>query len=622
MPFPIRTIIPPCRGAIAAQAIVLFVAIACFVPLSGTAASVQDKMIEDFELQRRARAARIEAATVFILAGSREGDGMAMGSGFFVADGYIVTNAHVIESALKDGGRVYVINDALPLTEAAIADVDYHETGRSTKSMSDLALLRITPPRGVSLPILGFNTDIRRTDRVSAWGYPGVVVEMDDRFTDLIENDGSTPPPLVYSEGTVSSLVKGDGCNVIVHSATVNPGNSGGPLTNRKGEVVGINTWNKQEEEAVVYMSQEAGDVITFLRRNGLDPVLGEGVQSASSGAAPDVVPPAGQSLLPSVSFTTASDNDPRVTDKEAGNILALAGKKDAEAMALAGLCYLDGSDGFPEDFAKARYWLDLAARAGEPNSMGMAALISLYGGEGRNTREALDWLRKSAGSEDAAVEFKAYLAAVLYEGEAFGVAPDYRESFKWAKIAAESGDSLAKAVLGFHYYDGIVVKEDMGTARSLAEQAIAGGESKGKALLAAVLYATEGEGYLQPAWEAAEDGERSAQGLMAYLYATDPDHIDYVAAERQARLAAGQADHMGCFVLGWLYYKGLVVEKNLPQAWAYVSYAEDSMIDPEFEEEGKLLSILEKRLSASERQRGEALRKALLTGWGLDVDS
>ena len=596
----------------------------CIVLLSGEvalAASVAgtDRRVETFERQRREQAARIEAGTVFILVGVKGKGPAAMGSGFVVADGYILTNAHVVDTAMERNGFIYIINETLPLTPAEIVDIDYHETGRSTKSMSDLALLRFRKPRGVSLPILGFNTDIRRTDRVSAWGYPSVVMEIDDRYKDLTENANSTPPPLVYSEGTVGSLVKGEGCNIIVHSATVNPGNSGGPLTNRRGEVVGINTWNRHAEEAVIYMSQEAGDILAFLRRNRLNPIMGEGFQASAPAAAPEAPPDAGGGSSSSAHLTAASEADSRVKDREGVEILAQARNKDPEAMSFTGFCYLDGSDGFPEDSTKARYWLELAARAGEPNAMGMVALIDLYGREGRNTSAALDRLRKSAGAKGSADEFKAHLAAILLEGEAFGVAPDYEEALKWAQIAAASGDTLAKAVLGFLYFDGLVVERDLGRARSLAEQAIAGGESKGKALLAIVLYNTDEEGYLKPAREAAEAGERTAQGLMAFLHVADSDHIDYVAAERQARLATGQADHMGCFVLGWLYYKGLVVEKNLPQAWAYISYATEHMEDPELEEEGTLLHILEKRLSASERRRAESLRKALLEGWGLE---
>ena len=139
--------------------------------------------------------------------------GIASGTGFVVAPGYVVTNNHVVE-----GGSELVIMDPkdherqLPATVVA------------TLKDPDIALLRCEQLDAPSLP-LAAGMPRNGTD-IMALGYPGgSLLGMEQKLT----------------RGTVISQSdpQMDGGNFL-HSATVNPGNSGGPIVNDQGHVVGV----------------------------------------------------------------------------------------------------------------------------------------------------------------------------------------------------------------------------------------------------------------------------------------------------------------------------------------------------------------------------------------------
>ena len=242
----------------------------------------------EFEERRRAVAARMEAATVWVV--GEDDEDIATGSGFIVGEGLVVTNSHVVD-ALGRGKVIYVLNDAIPATKAHIVAM-VHDEKKDAVGGRDFALLRFAPPKGVTLPILTFNLEARRMDRVSAWGYPALVTQFDSSTARLQEGDtrGLKAPPVVYTEGTINSIVNDRLGASIIHSAAIAGGNSGGPLVNGRGEVVGINTWGYKEEDegAFVNAAQPAPSIAAFLAKNGVTPKLAEGQQlTASSGNPP-----------------------------------------------------------------------------------------------------------------------------------------------------------------------------------------------------------------------------------------------------------------------------------------------------------------------------------------------
>ena len=146
--------------------------------------------------------------------GSDEGR-RATGSGFIIRqDGYLVTNAHVVEDAdriqirLADGRRF----------EGRLVGQD---------SRVDLALVKIEAT-GLPVAALGDSNRLRVGEFVLALGHP-FGLEQTVSFG-IVSRKGA---PL---------LVAAPGFDFIQTDAAVNPGNSGGPLVNMAGEVVGINS--------------------------------------------------------------------------------------------------------------------------------------------------------------------------------------------------------------------------------------------------------------------------------------------------------------------------------------------------------------------------------------------
>ncbi|MBD5553221.1 MAG: trypsin-like peptidase domain-containing protein [Desulfovibrio sp.] len=173
----------------------------------------------------------VEKACVFLVSADGASQ-LSTGSGFFVAPGYVLTNRHVVE---KGTGKAFATSAAMG--SPALAQVVATGKGRN----NDYALLRLDMPDGANTAILPLASQIKKTEKVGAWGYPHLVGENDPAYRRLMGGDLSAAPELSYTEGVISAILPGEP-PIIVHTAPISPGNSGGPLLNANGEVVGINS--------------------------------------------------------------------------------------------------------------------------------------------------------------------------------------------------------------------------------------------------------------------------------------------------------------------------------------------------------------------------------------------
>ncbi|MEW6579731.1 MAG: trypsin-like peptidase domain-containing protein [Chloroflexota bacterium] len=148
------------------------------------------------------------------------------GSGFvYDADGHIVTNAHVV----RDADEILVtFSDGHVLNAELVAVDDY----------SDLAVIRVDPARAPLVPVLlGDSNQLQVGQRVIAIGNP---FGLDGSMTvGIVSALGRSLPSArlldpAYDQYSNPSIIQVD--------AAVNPGNSGGPLLNSYGQVIGINT--------------------------------------------------------------------------------------------------------------------------------------------------------------------------------------------------------------------------------------------------------------------------------------------------------------------------------------------------------------------------------------------
>ena len=144
----------------------------------------------------------------------RQRRGSALGSGFVISeDGFIVTNNHVIEGA----------------DEILIEFFDGDELAAEvigTDPNTDIALLKVESDEALPFVPFGDSDDIRVGDWVMAMGNP-------------LGQGFSVSAGIVSARGRALS---GSYDDYIQTDAAINRGNSGGPLFNMDGEVVGVNT--------------------------------------------------------------------------------------------------------------------------------------------------------------------------------------------------------------------------------------------------------------------------------------------------------------------------------------------------------------------------------------------
>lgn len=175
---------------------------------------------------------KLDAATVRVL--HEEG----AGTGFFIDRNTVVTNRHVIEDAKK--GEIYITSALLgptPLKASILAMSQSSEFGEP-----DFALLKVDKtPESVQPLAIGTNPNVLQS--VVAVGFPGLGTAGDAN---------QITPNAVFTEGQVSVLQpQPSGMVLVVHTANMSRGSSGGPLVNRCGHVVGVNTFILTDKENV-----------------------------------------------------------------------------------------------------------------------------------------------------------------------------------------------------------------------------------------------------------------------------------------------------------------------------------------------------------------------------------
>ena len=143
--------------------------------------------------------------------------GISNGSGFVLTEnGYVVTNNHVVERATA-------------VTVTTYNGREYPAQVVGTDSTNDVAVLKLETEDVLSPVVLGSSSDLIVGDQVVAIGNPlgELTSTMTVGYVSAMDRD-------VTTDNTTINMIQTD--------AAINSGNSGGPLFNMKGEVVGITT--------------------------------------------------------------------------------------------------------------------------------------------------------------------------------------------------------------------------------------------------------------------------------------------------------------------------------------------------------------------------------------------
>ena len=173
-------------------------------------------------------------------------DSEAAGTGIIVSsDGYVLTNKHVIDGATKIS---VVLDDGTTFEGVEIVEVD---------PLNDVAFLKINDVSDLQAVTLGDSKTINVGQQVIAIG--NALGQYQNTVTSGIISGTGRSLTATDSTGSMSEQLS----DMIQTDAAINSGNSGGPLVNAAGEVIGINT-------ATSYSAENMGFAIPISSVKGM----------------------------------------------------------------------------------------------------------------------------------------------------------------------------------------------------------------------------------------------------------------------------------------------------------------------------------------------------------------
>ena len=220
---------------------------------------------------------------VMITTGAPDKDGHMnywRGTGFFVGDAgkdpqYIVTNCHVVEEFILagkalGGGELHVRFDKDDEAEAYLVDYDAEK---------DVAILRLAEATGkrVSLQMRVPQEDSLGSEAYAV-GYPAAADLTVTAVNSFSQKDATV------TTGSISRFLteSGTGRKLIQTDASLGGGNSGGPLIDGSGAVIGINTAGSKLDSNLFY-AVSVSEVLPLLDKNSIPYTLAPETKSGGS---------------------------------------------------------------------------------------------------------------------------------------------------------------------------------------------------------------------------------------------------------------------------------------------------------------------------------------------------
>ena len=181
------------------------------------------------------------------------------GSGFIIENGsagtFIATNYHVIEDNPTDVS-VWIDEDRT-ISATVVAGSEQH----------DLAIIKLAYP--LVGTALHFSTAAKQGDAIYAIGFP-TAADYLSSTTAHSSNDATITEGIISSVRRMQVKEYGPEVKILQISAPINSGNSGGPLLNSAGEVVGITTFAVEDSQGI-YGAIDCSGLIEILQTAGME---------------------------------------------------------------------------------------------------------------------------------------------------------------------------------------------------------------------------------------------------------------------------------------------------------------------------------------------------------------
>ncbi|MBP3568374.1 MAG: trypsin-like peptidase domain-containing protein [Lachnospiraceae bacterium] len=216
-----------------------------------------------------------EAADGVVLVASESESTLSYGTGFAIGKPgepvrWIVTNYHVVDNAAEENGNIVVYFSAAA-NNYMVAELYWYSAEK------DIAVLRLPEETTMRTAlVLCPMRDVDMDDTFTALGYPSIAIEGND-YVKFDKDD------IVVTRGVISKSTRVGSQDVYLIDIAISSGNSGGPLVNSKGEVVGINTFRYSDSEDQANYALAIDELIYSVNRNVIPMTLSTELEAEAS---------------------------------------------------------------------------------------------------------------------------------------------------------------------------------------------------------------------------------------------------------------------------------------------------------------------------------------------------
>lgn len=119
--------------------------------------------------------------------------------------------------------------------------VPVNATLRKINTKADYSIIKLDETVARPTVTLGYSKDLKITQQIYTLGFPTTVSDLQDSKT-------YTTDQVTITSSTISNISQTDGVDYITHNANISNGNSGGPLVDEDGNVIGINLYKTKDD--------------------------------------------------------------------------------------------------------------------------------------------------------------------------------------------------------------------------------------------------------------------------------------------------------------------------------------------------------------------------------------